>query len=226
MPHPISESRRHFLLGASALALPALASAQTVDLMGGGQQQSQMPAYQPYQPVRVAPLYRQRVVELLEFTCPFCRSINLGAQAWGASLPKPYVFEQMPMVYDKDSALVAAVYYTAILADPARKSDIVSSMFHAVQDLHQSPTDPRTYVKAAAQAGVTQAQFTRALQDSKGRVAYVERVATFTQAVKPRLTPTFVVNDKALDVNNANGDYQKLFQLLDGFVSQGLQHHG
>jgi hypothetical protein len=227
--YPNFDRRRFVALGVYALAFsPVVARAQAIDFMGGGSggQSPQSPKdFLPYRLVKVPALYQHRVVELLEFTCPYCRQINTGAQTWGASLPKPFVFEQMPIVFDKTSAEIAAVYYTAVFANPALKNDIVSSMFHAVQDLNENPADPRTYVKAAAAAGVTEAAFSRASQDAKGRAAYIQRAAAFARAVQPRATPTFVVNGKAVDVQDTGGDYQKLFQLLNGLVSESIGHN-
>lgn len=226
MPYPTSE-RRTVLLGLAALALVAgPARAQTVNFVGARRPSAgaSAPAFLPYKPVAVAPLYRHRVVELLEFTCPYCRQIDAGAQAWGATLPRPFVFEQMPLVYDTRTAEIAATYYTVVLANPAIKNAIVASMFHAVQDLHADPADPRTYIRAAAAAGVTQAQFMRALRDVSGRTAYIRRAAAFARAVAPRATPTFVVDGSAVDAVDTGGDYQRLFRLLDGLVSEALVH--
>lgn len=228
MPHQTFDLQRRAWILASLAAIPSLALAQTMDFMGQGQagESTQTPSYEPYRPVQVEHRYFNRVVELLEFNCPFCRNINAGAQAWGRSLPKPFVFEQMPLVYDKTTALAAAMYYVAITAAPALRDGIVASIFHAVQDLNEPPGDPGTYGRAAARAGVQQAAFEKAMQNTADIQSYVQRVATFCRAVDPRVTPTFVVRDKAVDVTNANGDYQKMFQLLNGFVSQGLKNNG
>lgn len=225
MQYPNFDRRRMLgALGGILLVAPAISGAQSIDFMGSEQAKADdsSEGFLPYRVVTTNPIYKNRVVELFDFACPYCRQINNGAQAWGASLPKPFVFEQMPLVFDKTSAEIAAIYYTVVLANPAIKSAIVSSIFHSVQDLHENPAAPKTYVQAAVQAGVTREQFLKASKDDKGRAAYVMRAAAFARAVKPRSTPTFVVDNKAIDAQDTSGDYQKLFRLLDGFVSQGL----
>jgi protein-disulfide isomerase len=190
---------------------------------GGATQAS--PPVLPYRIVKISPFYRERVVELFEFTCPFCRQVNDGALAWGTTLPKPFVFEQVPIVYDNATAKAAMFFYIVAKADPSKLQSFMSAVFAAVQDQHASLDDSSMYIRAIAQAGITEAQFRAQLSDSAGVEAYIDRVAQLCKKVAPRATPTFIVADHVTDVNYTNGDYQKLFKLLDGLVSQQL-HRG
>jgi protein-disulfide isomerase len=215
---------------AAAAVLPRVTSAQVLGAQSPSFEQfgSQPPssnALLPYRVVHVSPFYNNRVLELFEFTCPYCRQVNDGARQWGGTLPKPFVFEQVPIVYDDATARAAGFYYLMLLQAPQKIGDYMDAVFTAVQDEQAPLTSNATFIRAAAQVGITEAQFRRALSRSKDLPAYIQRVAELCKKVAPKVTPTFVVNGDVTDVSYTRGDYQKLFKLLDGLVSQQL-HRG
>lgn len=217
-------------LCAAGAALPRNAGAQVLDSQGPsfeqfGAQDPSKASLLPYRVVHVSPFFNNRVLELFEFTCPYCRQINDGARQWGATLPKPFVFEQIPIVYDDATARAAGFYYLMLLQAPQRIGDYMDAVFAAVQDQQAPLSSNATFIRAAAQVGITETQFRQALTRTAGLPAYIQRVAELCKSVAPKVTPTFVVNGDATDVSYTSGDYQKLFKLLDGLVSRQL-HRG
>ena len=213
------------LASAATACLARAASAQFAGFGGAPGEGASAPALLPYRVVPVSSFFRNRVLELFELTCPYCRQINAGARQWGATLPKPFIFEQVPLVYDATTARAAGFYYLFLRAAPDKMGDYLDALFSAVQDQHAPLDNNGTYIRAAAQAGMSESQVRQALAHTDGLQAYIKRVAELCKAVAPRVTPTFVVNGDATDVSYTRGDYQKLFRLLDGLVSQQL-HRG
>lgn len=227
--------RRSALVGISGLAFAAGARSQgfalprqpgfASGLPGGVSGAGAAPDFKPYRTINAAMPSRSRwrstVVELLDFSCPYCRQINLGAQSWGGTLPKPFRFLQLPIIHDTDSLNAAAAFMTAVIAAPQKVNALIQACFEAVQSHGESPTHPATYSHAAMAAGISKQALTSALSRFDEVRAQTRDLLDLIVAAKPEVTPTFIVDaTEVVDVNNTAGDYAQMFRLLNGLVSQ------
>jgi hypothetical protein len=216
--------------GASAPAIPGFPGAPGLPGAGvggiGGQPKTA--EILPYRTIERAfpsrARWRQRVVELLDFNCPYCRQINLGAQSWGETLPKPWKLVQFPVIQDEASFNAATAFLLAVLAAPEKADVFVQACFEAVQTHHESPTASRTYAHAALAAGIRQEDLQRVLKTRFNEVkSQLRDLADLVEAAAPEVTPTFVVDaNEVLDVNRTGGDYGRMFQVMNGLISQRL----
>jgi thiol:disulfide interchange protein DsbA len=212
--------RRRFVLA-------LLGSAPAVGFAGPpGLRPSPQAGDTPYRLVDL-PNEANTVIEIMAFDCPYCRQINDGAVVWGATLPPPFRFVQMPLTYDAATARGAAFFETVRMAAPNRLQSFEDAMFASVQDRHEPLNSPKTAIRAAVLAGVSEQAFKQALTQTRTRVAAVTRAYQVEQTVRPRVTPTFVIGGKyVIDATDTGGDYGLLFKLAGGLVSQLLTQRG
>ena len=224
--------RRRILALGSLLSVPVIARAQTTlgpSLMipsfgqaPSGPDSQAAAGVPPYRSIATQPAFSHAVAEIMEWTCPYCRQINDGAVQWGGSLPKGWVFVQLPVITDAESLRAAALFAAIQQVAGHRLAAFGDAMFAAVQDRGQNPNDPRTLMDAAQASGIPYASFRTQNTGARVRKTAAEWLA-LEQAVRPQRTPTFVVAGRQVtDSSMTAARYDLLFQLLSGLVSQAM----
>ena len=183
----------------------------------------------PYREIKPIPRFSHAVVEIMEWSCPYCREINEGALDWASTLPASFRFIQIPVMQDKNDLRAAALFVGMQITAGHRLAAFESAMFGAVQDSHADPDDPRTIMGAASAANLNPKPFVQAMQhDGVGQT--VHEWVQLLAAARPTQTPTFCIGGQYVtDVSRTAGSYQKLFDLVGGLVSKIIsqdQAHG
>jgi len=218
------DSGRRRAVGAAlagfAAVLPAAARAQMTFLPQIGASAPDVPL--PYRTIAQNPAFRHAVAEILEWSCPYCRQINDGAIQWGRSLPKGWVFVQLPVLSTEKSMRAAALFAGMQQIAGRKLSAFDDALFSLVQDHAADPDDPRTLIQAAESAGLSVRDFRR--DNTKADIMKTLREwLDLEKAARPQRTPTFVVAGRYVtDVSMTAGRYDLLFQLLSGLVSKSM----
>lgn len=95
--------------------------------------------------------------------------------------------------------VAAAGFLTARCGGRAKYFQILDQIFHHQQEIYQSGDVNGVLGRAAATAGVTDAQFKACVFDGAGLGALNTRVDTYIKRDGIEGTPTFVINGKLLD---------------------------
>lgn len=236
-----SDLQRRQLLLAALLGAPAYAAAQTMPpyatdglnlFQGTSPQKAPLnPAmrFVPYREIKPIARFSHTVVEIMQWSCPYCREINDGALDWASTLPPSFRYIQIPVMQGKRDARAAALFAGMQITAGHRLPAFENAMFGAVQDAHADPDDPRTIMGAAAAANLNPKPFVQAMQHD-GVAQTVQEWAQLLNAARPTQTPTFCIGGQYVtDVGRTAGDYQKLFDLVGGLVSKIIsqdQAHG
>jgi protein-disulfide isomerase len=180
----------------------------------------------PYRTIATQQAFKHAVVEIVEWSCPYCRQINDGAVQWGKTLPKGWVFVQMPVITDKESLRAAGLFAGLEQVADHRLAALGDALFSLTQDRGADPSNPQILFAAARTAGINPQTFVQ--KNTAARVRATTREwLQLQRAVKPERTPTFVVaGSQVTDVSMTGGRYDLLFQLLSGLVSQHLVQKG
>lgn len=216
-------SRRRMLTASTLLVAPLLAHAQDAFSPQMGQSGNETQAgVVPYRLITAQAPFRHAVVEIMEWNCPYCRQVNDGAIEWGKSLPKPWVFVQIPVITDVKSLRAAALFAAIQQVAGSRLAAFGDAVFSAVQDHGEDPNDPRTLMTAADSSGISYSAFSKGNTGDAVRKTVSEWLS-LEQVARPKLTPTFIVAGKMVtDSSMTAGRYDLLFQLLSGLVSQSI----
>lgn len=204
------------MLALSATFLPSLAAAQ--------QQQSKPTTPLPFREVQIRPEDRDTALIFFDFNCPVCASLHEQMSQWGATLPRPWRAEFVPVALpNKESAMAAMAYYAAARANPARLVDFMNAAYRRVHKSKQRTGDIALWEGAARDAGIS--NFTQGwaavqkgqLEDAMRRLLVYGIDATPSVVIGGR----YVVNP-----DNTNGDTNLFLQLCSGMVSKSMGFAG
>lgn len=219
---PCNESRRRFLVSGGGL----LAGAVILPL-------SQHAAAESVPMPQLPDLYTQipqiggewNVVRLFfGFSCPFSRRWHESFIRWGKSLPDGMAFLPTPVVsvQDDESYTAALVFYTVLQVDSSKILQFMSQCYEAIQGRGLDPTDVRTYIMAASNAGVAIRPFAATLQ-KQSMVGMVERAGKVASRYRIKHTPSIGIHGRFLtSPEGVGGNEGLMFQLLNALVSKAV----
>lgn len=202
--------RRHFLLAAaSSIALPSFAQSPS---------KSPQEAYKQISPP--VPGEAKNVRAVVAFDCPVCARYHGMITGWGNSLPKQFLFNFIPVVTDKDSAVMAMAWLAMEKVSPQKLPLLASSLFSSVQEKGITASTPvgAMWKKINMDVGPTPG-FREAFQSVK--FTELEEIQRKITALKIEVTPSIVIAGRYLITpDNVNGDEQMFMQLASGMVSK------
>lgn len=206
--------RRQFLIaGISSIAGPSLAQNQIKQIEGSIAE----PFRQIAPPV---PGELRKVHAIIAFNCPVCSKYHRTITSWGRSLPKQFVFDFLPVITDKDSAVMATAWLALQKVAPDKLPIMAASFFSSIQDKGITPSSPGLAMlkKLQSDIGPTPgfADAMRLIQTSDlGRVQ--QQISDF----KIDATPSIVVGGRyVITPDNVSGNDELFIQLASGLVSK------
>lgn len=162
------------------------------------------------------PAARVTVVEYASVACPVCG--RWYKEVWPAFKAKyidtgkiKYVAREMLVGDASEEAIAAAGFLLARCAGKDRYFAVTDAVYQSQPGLYQDPM--ATLQGIAAKFGFSDAQFNACVRDEAQMNALTLRVANNARIGHVDATPTFVVNDKALDAG-----YQPL-AVLDSAIA-------
>lgn len=171
------------------------------------------------------------VLAFFKFGCSVCRSYHMALDNWGASLPKPFHVQFLPILesapgeeISKESSLGLMMFWTMELAgNEMQRTNFAESAYGLVQDAHKG-SEMAAWLKASADSGVSKQNFQRAFAKEKSN--WQSRAARQIH-YQPSATPTLVICGKwAITPDSTNGNQNMFFQLANGLVSKCMVAHG
>ncbi len=170
---------------------------------------------------RVGPFAQdaKSVYEFFMFSCHYCQQHHESVASWGGTIPKPVVFESVPVVIDFESFNAARSYYAVRRAAPNRLSAYTRAVFDAARRGSVNPASD----DVLATAGVGREVFQSAWKHPSVKDS-IERAITLAERYKVKVTPTLTIGGTtAMHADHVNGDYGLLMRLASGFVSRLLE---
>lgn len=210
-------NRRYFLTGlatgATALGMPSV-------ILAAGTELPKMPDL--YSQVPQISGEWNKVRMFFSFSCPFSSKWHAGFMNWGRSLPKSVSFMPTPLmsIVDDESYPSALAFYSVWKVSPERITQFMDKCYEAVQVRRLDPTDFRTYIMAASNAGVNMAAFFPIYRDQTMSSA-VEAAGLLAQRYRLKATPSFGISGRYLvSPEGVGGNEQLMYQLLNAMVSK------
>lgn len=183
----------------------------------------------PYRTIKQQLAFKHTVVEIIDWHCQHCRETNDGALEWGHTLPPGWVFVQVPIIINRNDLRASGLYAAIEQIAGKNLARFDTAMFSAAQDHNQDTDTPAVMMGAAKESGLDFNDFVIASAPRALALTVAERLALL-QAVRPTLTPMFVVDGYLVTDSSMTADRNDLlFNLLNGLVSQqieGVYHNG
>lgn len=236
MQHTIP--RRATLASIATLLATPLLPATSWAQMGPGGAPSKAPqgiSTKPYDLIAPpVPGDHNRVRFLFSYDCPYCRSYHTGLTQWGATLPKPYVFDITPLITNVDNDNQVFAVYGRLVAQAMAPSKVPLydfSMYALLQGdsdtgrLGQATISMDDVLKTLVDVGID-FKALQAFLNTKGAAiqkqipAHGALINTYKVTVTPSvsLLGRYVVNP-----DHANSNPQQFLLLLNGLISRLMQ---
>ena len=195
----------------------------------------------PFRSVNV-PMDGKSVAIFFDFSCQFCAKYHPTLVRWTATVPRTIRVSHYPVVNIEDAAslseqLVAAkcFYAASSLATASQLHTFTSFVYEARQSYVNAMADPsmsgrgsatsplgspKMWLAAAKASGINEAAFRRLVtSDSTLRMAKLGAMKLVEYRVID--TPSVGIGGRyMLSPNNANGNEEMFFNLLNGLVSE------
>lgn len=165
-----------------------------------------------------------RVRMFFSFSCTFSKKWHAGFMNWGRTLPASMAFMPTPIVTlaDDESYPAALAFYSAWKASPKRITHFMELGYEAVQVKKLDPTDVRTYIMAASNAGVDMKAYLDLCQ-KQTLSSTVESAGLLAQRYKLSGTPSFGIGGRYMvSPEGVGGNEGLMYQLLNAMVSKGV----
>jgi len=224
------------LAGLPALgSLPGLAIASSTKPISGTAPQAnagaEAKAYEVLNPPIAADTNRVRF--LFSYECPFCRQYHNGMHQWGASLPKPLIFEATPVLTSASDnqfgAVLGRLIAQAVAPQVLQNYDFLTyGLLQGDPDTGQTPTASlsfervlQTIVQAGADPKAVQPFLTG---KGTGIEKQVPEHAKLEKTYKLTATPSVALMGRYVTTpDSAQGNPQQFLLLLNGIVSRYIQ---
>ena len=138
-------------LGASALSIPRLASAQGAAPVEGTQFTRIEPAVPPQVPGKI------EVLEFFSYACPHCNAFEPSLEAWVKKLPADVSFQRVPVPFLMNAENFQRTYYA--LQTMGQVDAIQRKLFAAVHVEHLHLDKPADIAAFMAKNGVDATKF-------------------------------------------------------------------
>lgn len=158
------------------------------------------------------------------FSCPFSKRWHETFIRWGRTLPEEMSFLPTPVLtlQDDESYTAALAFYSVLKVDASKMLPFMARSYEAVQERNLDPTDVRTYIMAAANAGVPMKPFARLL-GQQSMAAMVDRAGVVGGRYRIRHTPAIGIHGRFLaSPEGVGGNESLMFQLVNALVSKAV----
>lgn len=200
--------RRHFLIAAAAgvIVSPGARAGRAEDA-------------NPFGSVGPFKEDARTVYEFLSFSCTYCQQHHDSFVAWGRSIPKPVLFEPVPVIVDLATFSAGRAFYAVRHAAPGQLDQYCSAVLNAFRHGAVDAADQGLL----ARVGVDRRAFDQAWKSPAVKTA-IHNAAALTLKYDISVTPTLAIGGTTvLTADMVNGDYGMLTRLASGFVSRMLE---
>ncbi|WP_237715862.1 thioredoxin domain-containing protein [Rubrivivax gelatinosus] len=163
---------------------------------------------------------RNAALIFFDFSCPVCASLHEPLSQWGATLPRQWRAEFVPVALpNKESAMAAMAYYAAARANPGRLVDFMNAAYRRIHRNKQRAGEVALWEGAARDAGITNFSSGWAAVH-KGQL---EEAMRKLLVYGVEATPSVVIGGRYIvSPDNTNGDTNLFLQLCSGMVSKSM----
>lgn len=171
------------------------------------------------------------VIVFFKYGCPVCRNYHAVLDHWGSTLPKPIIFQFVPIVegdgvtaISKESGLGVLGFWSAERSGThAARNMFSEEMYMLYQDKHAG-IQPAAVIDAARSSNLMMDRFKKAWSDGiTNGASNLNRQAYY----RPSVTPTMVICGKyVITPDSALGNQDTFIQLANGLVSKCLVEKG
>lgn len=175
-----------------------------------------------------------RVRFLFSYDCPYCRSYHNGLSQWGATLPKPYIFDTTPLITSVDNDNQVLAVYGRLIAqalDPAKVPLYDFSMYTLLQGdtdtgkLGKTTISLEDVLKTLVSVGVD-FKAIQSFVNTKGSALQrrVPEYGSLINTYKVTVTPSVALLGRyVVNPDHANSNPSQFLLLLNGLVSRLMQ---
>lgn len=166
----------------------------------------------------------RRNLAFVSFDCPVCRQFFAPIAKWGATLPKPWSMDIVPVI-TSDLGMVAAhrAWRTVVAMPNANTFAFADALFTAVQDRGLRLDNPRTYATALVSSGIDVQAFGAAFKQQNDQLAEIVQAM---QAFQIDAVPALAIAGRYVitpDSTNGNQDqFMTLASALQSGVMRGM----
>lgn len=171
------------------------------------------------------------VLVFFKFSCPVCRNYHAMLDRWGATLPKPFLFQFVPVAegdgqndISMESGLGMLGFWSAEMSgNHEQRNTFAENMYSLYQDRHIQIT-PAEVVSSASSSRIPMTLFQKAwAYELKDGTPGLARQLHY----RPVATPTMVVCGKyMITPDNALGNPETFIQLANALVSKCMIEKG
>ncbi len=161
----------------------------------------------------------KKVIEFFNYGCPACFHLEPAVQQWLANKPKDVEFQRVPAVFHRGWESYAKAYY--IIESLGLESRVGERLFAAIQTEQLDLSSSQALADFVAGQGVDKQRWLSAFDGSPVIDIKLKQGGELLQRFKILAVPSFVVNGRYYtDLRLAQGDTQRLIQLLDYLITQ------
>lgn len=175
-----------------------------------------------------------RIRFFFSYTCPYCRSYHNGLMQWGATIPKPLVFDAVPLITDPDDENLSIAVLGRLIGQAVAPSVLDAYDFAMYANLQGDPEAGipplmKLTVKDALRALVKAGANPNAIQSylqgkGKGIENKLPEYARLISIYKINATPSVsLIGKYIVNPDHAQGNPQHFLLLLNGLVSRIIQ---
>lgn len=166
---------------------------------------------------------KKSVKVFFQYTCPYCATYFSGLDGWGKTLPPSWKFEWVPIVAstNKEDIIPAMAYYAALQTDRQKISLFSLHAYDAIVTQRRAITDPNTWIAICKACSMPERPFMSAFK--KISPAIIQATARDCARYQISETPSVAIGGAyVVTPNNANGNTDLFYQLLNGMVSKAM----
>lgn len=164
------------------------------------------------------------VYHFFSFACPHCYAHEPTFAQWGNSLPASIIFKSVPVINNNRWEIQAARAYYATLRTDARKAEMMKLAIFKLIQSHSAQLDmasSKPYFMLAEKLKLNMDDFKRVWWSDKVKDDLVTAYNLLREYTVSNI-PCLVIGGEMLTPDMAGGDYQRFFQLGNGYASRIL----
>ena len=198
-------------LGASALSIPRLASAQGAAPVEGTQFTRIEPAVPPQVPGKI------EVLEFFSYACPHCNAFEPSLEAWVKKLPADVAFQRVPVPFLMNAENFQRTYYA--LQTMGQLDAVQRKMFAAVHVERARLDKPADIAALMAKNGIDAAKFLDVF-NSFSVANSVSKAKKLTAAYRIDGVPTLAIQGRYLTSPSQAGGLEGALAVADYLIQR------
>lgn len=170
------------------------------------------------------------VLVFFKFSCPVCRNYHAMLEHWGSTLPKPFIFQFIPVAegdgansISMESGLGMLAFWSAEMSGNHEQRNTFTNDMYALYQDRRIKITPEEIIGLASTSHISMSRFEKAWRAQAKTSPGLARQMHY----KPSATPTMVVCGKyMITPDNALGNPDTFIQLANAMVSKCMIEKG